>query len=492
MEKYIEKGLTNDINYIIMTTHRGSEMTAESSRKAAETPFGIRLRAARKMAGLSMEDLAAKLGGRVTKQAISKYETGRMMPSPEVLDRLVEVLKVATWGASPLRLEEVRLAEQQGLPLENPQPAPPADGLPRLAFRRRGLLSLLRRDKSGGRAEDHKSYVAEVIKASPEIAAEELTLHASLAYRSIDLAGSTSSLARMDIEALADRRARYLAAWHEDSAVNEIRFRAGEKLSTKTGTALKYRIADHLRRYFELESVLGAPAMFENPVAGLPTRTPEDVEAAAGEVRRRWELGAGPVVNLLGLLEDRGIKVYEARGIEGFEGLSGRFGPSPFVAVSADRPADRVRFTAAHELGHVLCGFAGAESPEAECHAFGAAFLLPRAGLEKVFGPARRKVTLGDLGEIKETFGVSLQAIMYRAHALGFISDRQLRSFRETIKARGWTVEEPVAYLGPERATRFRRLLHYAVAAGIMDVARAAEIAGVPAGELEKGIGEIF
>jgi Zn-dependent peptidase ImmA (M78 family) len=99
---------------------------------------------------------------------------------------------------------------------------------------------------------------------------------------------------------------------------------------------------------------------------------------------------------------------------------------------------------------------------------------------------------MGELGEIKETFGISLQAIMHRAHALGLASDRQLRSFRETIKAKGWAVEEPVAYAGKERATRFRRLLHYAVAAEILDVERAAEMAGVPADELKKEIGEIF
>jgi Zn-dependent peptidase ImmA (M78 family) len=160
--------------------------------------------------------------------------------------------------------------------------------------------------------------------------------------------------------------------------------------------------------------------------------------------------------------------------------------------VSMENPADRIRFTAAHELGHVLCDFGAVESPEGECHAFGAAFLLPRAALEKVFTPSRRKVTLGDLAEIKETFGVSLQAIMYRAHGLGLVSDRQLRSFRETLKAKGWTKVEPVAYAGQERATRFRRLLHYAVAADILDVDRAAEMAGVTPGELQKEIGDIF
>ena len=468
-------------------------MTAESSRKAPETAFGMRLRAARKMAGLSMEELAAELGGRVTKQAISKYETGRMMPSPEVLAKLIEVLKIATWGASPLRVEDAALERE--LPFDSPLPMQREAGLPRLALRRRGLLSLIKRDKSDAPAKaaelaepdarSSKSYFA-LVSALPSRLEEAAAPDRSESFLRASVASDEATMG------LADRRARYLAAWHADAAVNEIKFRAGEKLSAKTESALKYRIADHLRRCLELESVLGTPAAFENPVSGKPVRSQKDVEAAAAEVRKRWELGAGPVVNLLGLLEEKGIKVYEARGIEGFEGLSGRFGLCPFVAVSADFPADRIRFTAAHELGHILCDFPELESPEGDCHAFGAAFLLPRAALEKVFAPARRKVTLGELGEIKTTYGVSLQAIMYRAHALELVSDRQLRGFRETIKARGWSVEEPVAYTGPERATRFKRMLHYAVASGIMELARAAEFAGVTAEELEKEIGEIF
>ena len=139
-----------------------------------------------------------------------------------------------------------------------------------------------------------------------------------------------------EISSLTDRRTRYLEAWRSDPEVNQIQFRAGEKLSAKTESALKYRIADHLQKYLELESVLGAPAAFENPLAERPVGTGDEVERAAAEVRRRWELGTGPVVNLLGLLEDKGIKVYETRGIEGFEGLSGRFGRYPFVAVSVD------------------------------------------------------------------------------------------------------------------------------------------------------------
>lgn len=439
-------------------------MTLPRTTSHPETPFGARLRAARKMAGMSMEDLAGKLGGRVTKQAISKYEQGRMMPSPEVLEKLVEILKIATWGASPLRpsdrdLNEAMLSESPAL-FET-------KGLASLKVRRAGFL---RRQRRTG----HESI-------GPEIA-----------FAPVSPSPSGPAAAFASFPGLAARRARAARDWAAAAPLDRIRFRAGEKLGAKTEEALKYRIADHLGRCLELEAILGQAAPFVNPIAGRPADTPQAVEEAAAEVRRRWDLGAGPVVNLLGLLDDKGIRIYETRGIEGFEGLSGRFGEVPFVAVAMEKPADRIRFTAAHELGHVLCDLGGAESPEGECHAFGAAFLLPRPALEQAFMPARRKVTLGDLGEIKRTYGVSLQAIMYRARGLGLVSDRQLRSFRETLKARGWLVEEPVAYDGPERAARFRRLLRYAVAAGILELGRAADLAGLPAAELEKEIGDVY
>lgn len=56
--------------------------------------FGKRLNSARKMAGLSLADLADKTGNIITRQAINKYEKGMMNPSSEVLMALSRALEI--------------------------------------------------------------------------------------------------------------------------------------------------------------------------------------------------------------------------------------------------------------------------------------------------------------------------------------------------------------------------------------------------------------
>jgi len=57
--------------------------------------FGQRLRLARKRAGLSMRALAERVTPKITAQAISKYESGKMLPSSAVLVGLGRALEVS-------------------------------------------------------------------------------------------------------------------------------------------------------------------------------------------------------------------------------------------------------------------------------------------------------------------------------------------------------------------------------------------------------------
>jgi len=56
--------------------------------------FARRLRQARIKAKLSMEALCAKMGGMVSKQSISKYESAKMMPTSTILISMAEALQV--------------------------------------------------------------------------------------------------------------------------------------------------------------------------------------------------------------------------------------------------------------------------------------------------------------------------------------------------------------------------------------------------------------
>lgn len=63
--------------------------------KTMDNHFSTRLASARKMAGMSLQNLADKLENVITKQALNKYEQGKMKPESSVLIRLANTLGVS-------------------------------------------------------------------------------------------------------------------------------------------------------------------------------------------------------------------------------------------------------------------------------------------------------------------------------------------------------------------------------------------------------------
>lgn len=81
--------------------------------------IGERLKQARLGAGLSMDALVARMGHSLTKQAISKYETGKSVPSAEVLVRLADALGAKTsyfMQAPTVKVEFIAYRKHSRLP----------------------------------------------------------------------------------------------------------------------------------------------------------------------------------------------------------------------------------------------------------------------------------------------------------------------------------------------------------------------------------------
>ncbi len=97
--------------------------------------------------------------------------------------------------------------------------------------------------------------------------------------------------------------------------------------------------------------------------------------------------------------------------------------------LTPDRADDiyRHRFTAAHELGHLMLhGDTAPGDPvqEKEADAFAAELLTPSASVIPLL-PAR--VELHELERIGQTWGVAVESLIYRSHEIGTISNATYR-----------------------------------------------------------------
>ena len=80
--------------------------------------LGERLRRFRLARGMSLDDLHAAIGGMVSKQALSKYERGKMRPKVTILNRIASTLGVKStqlWGESVCHVEWIAFRKRANL-----------------------------------------------------------------------------------------------------------------------------------------------------------------------------------------------------------------------------------------------------------------------------------------------------------------------------------------------------------------------------------------
>lgn len=264
--------------------------------------------------------------------------------------------------------------------------------------------------------------------------------------------------------------------------ISNIEFRT-RKLAIKKINAIKETVRDSVERYKELETFLMHESLFSNPIEHIVIEKADDVERAVEYLLDKWGLGINSLPNVIEMLEDKDIKVVEIDADEKFDGLSGWAGCVPFLVLNSRFTVERKRFTALHELGHLLLNFSEAVDSQKEkyCNVFAGAMLLPRKTLYNELGESRSSVSVNELVHIKELYGISIQAIMARAKDLGIISNNQYVRFRIWVNADHNHKKEIGLgeYKGVEQSSRFQQLLYRATAEGIISMSKAASLANV-------------
>ena len=202
-------------------------------------------------------------------------------------------------------------------------------------------------------------------------------------------------------------------------------------------------LVDLVGAYVDLPSV-------SLPELELPEElTDEAVVEAARLTRAAWGIAPGPVPSVVQALEAHGIIALRLptetdAAVDAFSTYSGAR-PLVFLSPTKDDKA-RSRFDAAHELGHLVLHpdtEPGSKLVEQQAHQFVAEFLMPR---DEIVEDLPRRINWPAFHELKRHWGVSLRALVYRAHSLGRLSEASYRRANQQLSV--WGHPEP-GPLGP-------------------------------------------
>ncbi|MDR9398119.1 XRE family transcriptional regulator [Salibacter sp.] len=337
--------------------------------------FSIRLKLARSLAGLSQDELVQKMNGLVSKNAISKYEKGLMMPGSSVLVELSKALEVKTDFF--FRNETIEL--------------------PEVKFRKHSRLK--------------KSEIKKIIAQSTDL----------------------------------------------------------------------------LERYLEVESILVLGGKFHNPIKNINCKNIDDAKNAAIKLREYWELGLNPIPNVIEMLEYHEVKVFEFTTSDGFDGLSTWVGDIPLVVLNKSFNVLRKRFTALHELGHVLLNIdrkkIDEKVEEKLCNAFANELLIPSEKLVENIGKHRKSISLNELIDLKEYYGISIAALMYKVRELKIVNESMIKRFwllrNRDIELKLESEPKYGVYEGKEESDRFNQLIYRAASEEVVSMSKAASLANM-------------
>lgn len=340
--------------------------------------FGMRLKSAREMKGLSMANLVEKMKNIVSKQAISKYEAGKMLPDSTVLIKLAEVLGVKV------------------------------------------------------------DYFFRPFTVS----------------------------------------------------LSGIEFRKKAKMTEKARKSIERQVMDHVERYLEVKEIAG----IEHNDATLRRKeiiqSREDVIGLVQKIRNDWGLGEDGITDVISLLENKGIMIIEFEAPGEFDGLSGTAGEDIVIVLNSKIwPTERKRFTALHELGHLIMNFdesVDEKTKEKLCHAFASEFLIPSKVFKEIVGDiSKSTLNMVAFAEIQHNFGISIDALLKKAEDEGMITENRYKNYhirKNTNPSFKKYVEN--SRIDNEVPCRFISTVYDAYSKDLISVSKAATLLDIPVSDV--------
>ena len=208
---------------------------------------------------------------------------------------------------------------------------------------------------------------------------------------------------------------------------------------------------------------------------------PSDVYRITEQLKAAWQLGQNGIPYIIEMLEEHCVKVIEIDAPNTFDGLSGVVGEhKPIIVLNKNFPIERKRFTAMHELGHLLLDFdetLSQKDVERFCNLFANEMLISQDVFKKNLGISRHDISLNELRAIQSNYGISVEAQMFKAKQLGIISESRYKYFcisKNQNPAFREQVEKSTFH--EEKSTRFASLVYRALASELITFSKASDL----------------
>jgi len=242
----------------------------------------------------------------------------------------------------------------------------------------------------------------------------------------------------------------YYRDWNRE--VSNFLFRASPKAKASENSQVCARITILKNQIRELVNSL------ERKNSPLPRMAVEDIEGGpigiARVVRKILRLPPGPIEKLVKIIEGAGCIVVP------FDFMTAKIdaccdridGIIPVIFANMNACRSRLRFSIAHELGHLIMHDYTSEEAEKEADLFAAEFLLPDSESRQMLLP----LSIQRMVDLKLHWKVSMFAILTSARKRGLLSDYQSNRLHSEYMFR-YKYNEPVEEFMPKEEPQLLR-----------------------------------
>lgn len=282
----------------------------------------------------------------------------------------------------------------------------------------------------------------------------------------------------------------FLASRKSNLSFDHREFRKHSVLTKAQQEYVQESVEEYFSRLFDVIDCLGGNPLPDPPKCNGLDRTGEYEEDAK---KLRTHIGfteEGPLDEIIGILENKGIMVLEV-DIENdhFSGMNGFVNEYPYIVINGKMRPERKRTTIIHELAHLV--FVWDENKEKEnekeATAIAGAVLVPRNDILRELGIHKSDITK-DMGLVCEEYGVSMFLLVKRASQTKIISESKARDFYIKANKVNYRNTEPLR-VKDEEPTLFKQLVYRAVNEQEISKHRGAELLRIPVSEMDEFCG---